>query len=138
MNRRRNPGALAESSQAQKFDGSFLAEFSGRRRARRVGPLAILLGRRKLAELDAHLSQRMLQQGQPPNGVRRILAGLLETRDRFDLLLDAELHHAKMGARGTLIGSHSLARNTLCAIGRSCDGKDECPLNPVGTTLLVF
>jgi hypothetical protein len=136
--KRPNLSAPAESSKARQFNGGagFLADFPDGRGSRR--PLVVPLGQRELAELDAHLIQRALKQRQPPNGFRNILAGLLEALDRFDLLLDAELHHAKMGARGTLIGRHSLAQDMPYAIRRSCDHKPESSLNFVGTTLLVF
>ncbi len=55
-----------------------------------------------------------MKQGQPPRGFRNVLAGLPEALDRFDLLLDAELHHADVGARGVLIRCHSFAR--ICRV----------------------
>ena len=96
------------------------------------GPFVVPFARRKLTELDAHLVERMLKQRQSLNGFRNILAGLLEALDRFDLLLDAELHHADMCARRILIGCHAFAADVLSAIRRSWDGKDEFPLNRPG------
>jgi hypothetical protein len=67
------------------------------------------LGWRELAKLDAHFLKGTLQKVQPLNGLCRVLAGLLEPLDRYDLLLYAGFHGANMFERGTNIGGHFTA-----------------------------
>lgn len=76
-------------------------------------PLFVQIGGRELAELDAHLLERVPKQLEPSNCRRRILADLPQALDGEGLLLDARFHPANMHQRGIRIGVHCFAPNML-------------------------
>jgi hypothetical protein len=97
-------GEAQHETAARSWDGQLPlhAELQSQRFS--CGSLFVEVGRRELAELDAHLVERMPQQLEPPNAVGGILAELPETLDRERLLLYAQLHPANMHQRGISIG----------------------------------